>query len=259
VTHRAMFEGMNAHLWTATSGRLLWMTQPAWPSTMWQILSSDYDTHGSFYGVKKASEPVHVQLNSPDHAVAVINNTATAIPGMSIKARVFSLDNTLLAERDAKVDAGPIAVSKAFTLDLPSTLTLVKLEAHDANGKLLSENFYWPAPDPSALRGLNDLPRTRVEASTQSGLAGAETRVRITLRNSGKRAALATKLTVMNADGSQVLPAYFSDNYVSLLPGESRDIEVRYPSSAAKGRTTLAVRGWNVEPRSFSIARESRR
>jgi hypothetical protein len=53
VDHRAIFEGMNANLWTPNSGRLLWMTQPAWPSTMWQILSSDYDTQASFYGVKE--------------------------------------------------------------------------------------------------------------------------------------------------------------------------------------------------------------
>ena len=64
--HRAIFEGFNAHLWNPNSGRMLWMTQPAWPSTMWQILSSDYDTQASFYGVKKGSEPIHVQLNLPD-------------------------------------------------------------------------------------------------------------------------------------------------------------------------------------------------
>ena len=33
VEHRAIFEGFNAHLWSPNSGRLLWMTQPAWPST----------------------------------------------------------------------------------------------------------------------------------------------------------------------------------------------------------------------------------
>ena len=53
VDHRAIFEGFNAHLWSPNSGRMLWMTQPAWPSTMWQILSSDYDTQASFYGVNE--------------------------------------------------------------------------------------------------------------------------------------------------------------------------------------------------------------
>jgi hypothetical protein len=48
VGHRAIFEGMNAHLWKPNSGRMLWMTQPAWPSTMWQIFSHDYDTQASY-------------------------------------------------------------------------------------------------------------------------------------------------------------------------------------------------------------------
>ncbi|MFP5203984.1 MAG: glycosyl hydrolase 2 galactose-binding domain-containing protein, partial [Acidobacteriota bacterium] len=42
--HRAIFEGMAAHLWQPNSGRMIWMTQPAWPSTMWNFLSWDYDT-----------------------------------------------------------------------------------------------------------------------------------------------------------------------------------------------------------------------
>ena len=53
MDHRAIFEGMNAHLWAPNSGRMLWMTQPAWPSNMWEVLSSDYDTQSSYYGEKK--------------------------------------------------------------------------------------------------------------------------------------------------------------------------------------------------------------
>ena len=49
------------------SGRLLWMTHPAWPSNTWQIYSSDYDTPAAYYAVKKACEPLHVQLDLPDY------------------------------------------------------------------------------------------------------------------------------------------------------------------------------------------------
>ena len=48
VNHRAIFEGMNAHLWAPNSARMLWMTQPAWPSTMWQILDSRL-RHAGFF------------------------------------------------------------------------------------------------------------------------------------------------------------------------------------------------------------------
>ncbi|HKG13516.1 MAG TPA: glycoside hydrolase family 2 TIM barrel-domain containing protein, partial [Pyrinomonadaceae bacterium] len=57
ASHRAMFEGFNAHLWEPNAGRLMWMSHPAWPSMEWQMYSSDYSTHGAFFGVKKACEP----------------------------------------------------------------------------------------------------------------------------------------------------------------------------------------------------------
>jgi hypothetical protein len=91
-THRAIFEGMNQELWTKSSGRLLWMTQPAWPSTMWQILSHDYDTHASYYGTQKGSEIVHVQMSLADHRLALVNNGLTPIVGASLRARVLGLD-----------------------------------------------------------------------------------------------------------------------------------------------------------------------
>ena len=66
------------------------------------------------------------------------------------------------------------------------------------------------------------------------------------------RMAIETKLTVMNADGTQVLPAYFSDNYVTLLPGETRVIEIRYPSAKAD-KPSVALRGWNVTATSAEL------
>ena len=55
------------------------------------------------------------------------------------------------------------------------------------------------------------------------------------LENKGTAAALSNKLTLVNADGSRILPAYYSDNYVSLLPGETREVEIEYPGSAGEG------------------------
>ena len=63
-SHRAIFKGVNAGLWRTNSARVLWMTQPAWPSNMWQTYSSDYDTHASFYGAMKANEPLHILPSS---------------------------------------------------------------------------------------------------------------------------------------------------------------------------------------------------
>ncbi|WP_294258818.1 LamG-like jellyroll fold domain-containing protein, partial [uncultured Sphingomonas sp.] len=150
-SYRAIFEGMNAGLWTENSGRMLWMTQPAWPSSAWQIFSSDYDTHAAFYGVKKAAEPIHVQMNLPDHRVVLVNNTRDALKGVQVRARVVGLDGRSEGEQEAKVVANAEGVTPALNLDLASAMkrgaVLVRLEATDAGGQVLSTNSYWQAAD----------------------------------------------------------------------------------------------------------------
>ncbi|MFE8584692.1 LamG-like jellyroll fold domain-containing protein [Sphingomonas sp. NCPPB 2930] len=248
-SYRAIFEGMNAGLWTENSGRMLWMTQPAWPSSAWQIFSSDYDTHAAFYGVKKAAEPIHVQMNLPDHRVVLVNNTRDALKGVQVRARVVGLDGRVESDQETKIAANAEGVTPVLTLDLASAMkrgpVLVRLEASDAGGQLLSTNSYWQAQDDAGYRALTTMGAATVTASTALQGQGEETIANVTLTNSGTVPAIETKLTVMNADGTQVLPAYFSDNYVTLLPGESRVIEVRYPTAKAD-RPSVTLRGWNV-------------
>jgi hypothetical protein len=258
VDHRAIFEGMNAHLWAPNSGRMLWMTQPAWPSTMWQIFSHDYDTQASYYGVKIACEPVHVQLDLSNYEVAVVNTTTSPLPGVSLDASVYSLDNKLLLHHQEQKDAGANAVTSGFKLDLASSMSthvvLVKLVLRDASGRLVSQNLYWLAAASPSYRELGRLPAAQVSASAGSARAGDTIRVHVRLQNNSAAVALQNKLTLLNAaDASRILPAYFSDNYVSLLPGEAREIEIEYPASAAKGPPEIAIRGWNLSSQMIHV------
>ena len=258
VDHRAIFEGMNAHLWAPNSGRMLWMTQPAWPSNVWQILNSDYDTPSSFYGVKKACEPVHVQLDLSNYNVAVVNTTRDGRAGLSIGASVYSIDNKLLLHDEEKKDAGADAITDGFKLDVaplltPDTVVFVKLELRSAAGELVSENFYWLGAESASYRPLSRLAATSMAVTAKSTPLGDSVRVRVDLRNNGTSASLANKLTLLNSDGSRILPAYYSDNYVSLLPGESREIDIEYPVKQSKGTAQLSLRGWNTPTQTVAL------
>jgi Exo-beta-D-glucosaminidase Ig-fold domain/Glycosyl hydrolases family 2/Concanavalin A-like lectin/glucanases superfamily/Glycosyl hydrolases family 2, sugar binding domain/Glycosyl hydrolases family 2, TIM barrel domain len=258
VDHRAIFEGMNAHLWAPNSGRVLWMTQPAWPSNMWQILSSDYDTQASYYGTKKACEPIHIQLNLSNFNVDIVNNTTAPLPGLSVAAVVLSLDNKQLLQHEEKKDAAANAATNAFKLALAplfsNGVVLVKLELHNAAGQLLSDNFYWLASDSASYRQLNKLPAATLSATADSKRTGDTVRIHIHIQNRGTSAVLADKLTLLNAaDGSRILPAYFTDNYFSLLPGESREINIDYPASATQSAPQLALRGWNLPTQTIPV------
>ena len=93
---------------------------------------------------------------------------------------------------------------------------------------------------------------SREKRRSLARIDGAETVATITLANTSTTPAIETKLTVMNADGTQVLPAYFTDNYVSLLPGETRTVDIRYPTAKASS-ASVALRGWNVAASSVAI------
>jgi hypothetical protein len=265
VSHRAIFEGFQAHLWTQNSGRLLWMTHPSWPSNSWQIYTSDYDTPAAYYAVAKACEPVHAQLDLPDYRLTVVNTTREPQHSLRLRSRVVSLDNRVLLERLDKVDAPADNIAKLAPLDLKKTMekghvVLVELTLTDANGTALSSNTYWESRADEDLTRLSSLPNQPLELSAQSAQAPAQgsgptpgqpppegSVVKITLQNRGKTPALLAKVTLLSATGQRVLPAYYSDNYVTLLPGESRDINATCPAEGAQC-TKVSVAGWNVAP-----------
>ena len=250
-THKAMYEGFLAHLWTKNSGRLLWMTHPSWPSNAWQIYSSDKDTHAAYFGAKKATEPLHIQLNLPDNKLAIINTTRDNAAGLTAQTRVFSLDNRPLFSRDDRVDAVANQVTNLPAVPLDSLfasdpMVLVALTLRDANGAIMSDNFYWRGKETASYQALNNLPMVPVAVSLSAGKADdTDFMLVATISNSGKAAALNTKLTLVDEKGDRVLPAYYSDNYVALLPGETRQITVRYPKSMT-GKIGVMLRGWNV-------------
>ncbi|MEO5772669.1 MAG: LamG-like jellyroll fold domain-containing protein [Sphingomicrobium sp.] len=256
-THKAMYEGFLGHLWTKNSGRLLWMTHPSWPSNAWQIYSWDYDTHAAYYGAKKATEPLHVQLNLPDNELVVLNTTQQDAPGLTATTRVVSLDNRELFTRTDRLDAKANQATQLVAVPLDPLLAangmaLVQLKLADGAGNLVSENFYWRGKDTAAYQALNRLPRVPLSLSATSGIQQGERLVTATLANRGQAPVLNAKLTLVDAKGERILPAFFSDNYVALLPGETKTITIRYPASAGSA-AALRLRGWNAIEQEVTI------
>ncbi len=249
--HRAIFEGFAAHLWQPNSARLIWMTQPAWPSMEWNFLSSDYDTQSSFYGTQKACEPVHAQLDLTDSSVDLINlgNGLGEASLFNVQVRVVNLEGKVLDDRTTPVQAAANARTPVVKLDLDKLAdghaVLVVLNVTDAAGAKVSDNFYWWAKQEASLRELNGLSPARVTATAAVSTNGAESKASVTLKNSGDVPALMIKLTLKDAaTGKRILPAYYGENYVSMLPGETRTISIEFPAGSAKAG--IGLRGWNL-------------
>ena len=260
---RAMYEGRNAQLFHPTTAILTWMSNPAQPSFVWQLYHYDLEPNASLFAVKHASELVHIQFNEADGELQVINNLPEAVQGAVAHVAIYNLDGTLAYQHDTTVTAAADAATNLGKVEFPARLSAVhflSLELHDAQGKLISTNFYWHAqPEhPDDFTELEKMPMTMLEAAVEREDKDTTRVLTITLKNPTTGIALMTHLQLRRQHtGTRVLPAYYTDNYVTLLPGETKTITIEAAESDFSGEDALVVLdGWNatVSPESFSGA-----
>ena len=181
----------------------------------------------------------------------------TATPGLRWNARVTTLDNRTLADTRGTLTAVANGVTAGPVLDLAPLMAqgpvLVALSLTGPDGRVVSTNVYWRAANDAAFRAMDTMPKAAVTMSATSQRGSNDTRVTVELFNGAPVAALATKLTLLTADGTRVLPAFYSDNYVSLLPGEHRSVTIDVPGKIAAKIDSVALRGWNAHPTTAQV------
>jgi hypothetical protein len=249
---RAMYEGRNAQLFHPTTGVITWMSNPAQPSFVWQIYHYDLEANSSLYAVMHAGEPVHIQLNEGSGLVQVINNLPTPLNGAVARIRLYNLDGTLAAERSETLHAAPYRATDLAPLQVPRTISFLhflRLDLSDAEGKPLSSNLYWLNQqwNPDDFSDLEKMPGVSLKAEVERKDADGKSVVTVALHNTTTGIALMAHMQLRRSSGERVLPAFASDNYITLLPGESRTIQIEADLSSLKGENALvAVDGWNV-------------
>jgi exo-1,4-beta-D-glucosaminidase len=268
---RAMFEAYGRNKYTAT-GVIQWMLNNAWPSLIWHLYDYYLVPAGGYFGTKKACEPVHVQYSYDDNSVAVINGTYEALKGMKVTAKIYSIDAKEKASRDTKLDLAADSSTKAFELPAPEGLSstyFLKLDLHDAAGKLVSDNFYWLSTKPDVLdwagrsdtvytpqkefgdlTGLNSLPKAKLAITKVLHVNGAIQWIAISVVNTGDAVAFMVHPRLTRGKGGEdVVPVFWGDNYFSLMPGGKKSVTVQFDSSSLAGAAPeLVVDGWNLEP-----------
>jgi hypothetical protein len=245
-SHRAMFEAWNSKLWKNTSGILLWMTHPAWPSMIWQTYSWDFETHGSYFGAKKACEPLHVQMNLHDQKVIAINSSLQSYANVSVILKVYGIDGKDIYQYQKNITLGVNEKVDAFTADfstlqLPSVY-LVKLFIENDNHKMIAENSYWKANKVTAnFTSFNELTSVSLSGKIINSEKGESV---FEIQNNSSTPAIGIKLNIVNINNQILLPAYFSDGYFTLLPGEKKQLKVNYNESIKNIR--IKTDGYNV-------------
>lgn len=261
---RAIYEAHAANMESAAPGKpyprtgvIMWMTNPAQPSFVWQMYSHDLEAHASFYAVQHACRRVNVILNSETLDVVVANHTRTALRG-TVAVTLYDLNGKAFAGTSPRV--GGAAASDHTVVgsiapqlkDAPSDVAFVRLLFKDAHGAEPVRSFYW-IENPARAAGfvsLDDAPAAAVSvvARTRHGRDGLDLTVEV--ENTGRAMALMLHLQVYDTrTGERVLPATFSDNYLNLAGGESSTVRVRLDSGQTSRHPSIGVRidGWKID------------
>ena len=243
-SYRAMFESWNSRLWGDASGVLLWMSHPAWPSVEWQTYSWDYETFGSYFGSRKACEPVHVQMNLDDHDVVVLNTTTSPLDDMKVTLTCYDLAGKKISAKAVKeIDVPANSRKDLFRAELDGINGnfIVRLVLSDRKGKVVTINDYMMRGEGTEdFKALNSVGKAQIKARKVSSQDGV---LRYEITNTTGNIAFNLKFNLCDEKtGKIILPAYFSDGYFHLLPGEKRTLEVHSPSTGA-----IMVEGYNVD------------
>ncbi len=249
--YRAMFEAQSRN----RMGLLIWMSHPAWPSLVWQTYDYYLEPTAAYFGAKKASEPLHIQWNPLAESIEVVNYSGGNARGLSAHVEILNIDASLQWEQTVSVDSAEDSTVSPIKMEYPAGLTAVhflRLELKRAS-EIISQNFYWRGLQEGDYRALRDLPKARLEASTLEERRGGRWRLTTELFNSSKTPALLVRLkAVREHSGDRILPALYSDNYISLMPGERRTIWTELQVADTRGeQPRIVVTGFNsvTEPR----------
>jgi exo-1,4-beta-D-glucosaminidase len=267
---RAMFEAYRRNEYVST-GIIQWMFNNAWPSIYWHLFDWYLRPAGGYFGAKKANEPVHVIYSYDDRSVAVVNSnrSRSTLRGAHLVANVLDLNAATLYTRDTVIDIPRDSSMRVFTVSQPEGLSgnstyFVDLRLKSAAGETLSNNFYWlstrqdvlsdsstwymtPVNSYADFTQLREMTNATVTAAARFSNTGGMGRATVTLSNSTSAIAFFIRLQVTGKDGEEALPVIWEDNYVTLLPGETRRLSASYRvRDLGGGAPTLVLTGWNV-------------
>ena len=251
--HRAMFEAVNHRLWDITSGFTQWKINSAWADVQWQIFDWYLKPMVSYYFIKRANEPVHIQLGLLEPMVTVVNHSLEPRSGLKVRARVLDPAMRVLFDKQENAEVAANAYRDVFELPKLSELPpvyFVRLDLSDAAGKRVSDNLYWlPAQKGESMQALHSLPPVKLQATCKIEARDAEKLARVKVTNPTSQIAFFVQLALTQGrGGAEILPVLWDDNYFSLLPGESREVTATFATKdAGKAKPTLEVGGWNVE------------
>ncbi|WP_255547521.1 glycoside hydrolase family 2 TIM barrel-domain containing protein [Mucilaginibacter sp. dw_454] len=246
--YRGLMEGFSSHMWDWYTGSIIWKTQNPWSAMRGQMYDYYLDVNACLYGLHNGSAPVHIMFNPTDSTVKVVNNTFTNYKHLTATVKLYEINGeekpitTLFQDLDASSVADVINIRKELKTIAADHGAFLDVRLSEGQ-KILSDNIYWLADKYGQYSGLNEMASSKVMITAQQLSKG---KIAVTLSNpKAAPVAFFNRVSLINpTTKKRVTPVFYSDNYVSVLPGEQKTVVLDYNGPVAKPK--VSVRGWNL-------------
>jgi hypothetical protein len=278
--YRALMEGFSSHMWDWYTGVIIWKTQNPWTALRGQMYDYYLDPNACLYGLHAGSEPLHIMYDPIAGMTMIANNTFRTHRDLMMQVRVVDMagKSRLLSQQFFEV--GPTVAKNYLPIghgidQMRSKEGLfLSLRLVNTKQQIVSDNLYWLPDSTGNYSGLQHMPPATltVEASrigtnapsTEPDAAAASptvaatsasARITVTLRNpAGGPLAFFNRVSLVDPTTKQrLLPVFYSDNYVSVLPGESKTITLDYTPRPGAPTPQLEVEGWNMAEKYYEV------
>ena len=253
--YRALAEGFSAHSWDWYTGFIIWKTQNPWTALRGQMYDYYLDVNACLYGLRNGSEPLHVMCNPVDGMIFTVNNTFRSYHDLMIKTSFIDMEGKEIPGNNLMAEISPTSVQQYFpikeTIDKLRAKNgiFLKLQLENTKHEVLSENIYWLPDSTGNFAGLQQMQQANVTVTAHKV---SDNTVEVKISNpAGNPLAFFNRVSLVDPDtGKRLLPVFYDNNYMSVLPGTEKSIRLEY-NGKAKGKIT--VEGWNVKAQTVEV------
>ncbi|HEY4785486.1 MAG TPA: glycoside hydrolase family 2 TIM barrel-domain containing protein [Bacteroidales bacterium] len=256
--YRALIEGFSAHMWDWYTGVIIWKTQNPWTALRGQMYDYYLDPNACLYGLHHASEPLHAMYNPTDGMMTIVNNTFRTYHDFMLEVKAIDMKGKETLLGTLLVDISPTTVQKYFNIKDKldglrkdeGIFLMVRLMDHQK--QVASENLYWFPNSTEDYSGLQQMAAAQVKTEARK-VSDGKIEVKITNPANGPLAFFNRISLVNSQTRKRILPVFYSDNYISVLPGEEKTVTIDYSPSEVTGKALVSIKGWNVAEQLITI------
>ena len=251
------------------SGLLFWYHNCPMSQVCARMWDYSLEPTASLYHTQNALEPLHAQFDYLKNTVSVYNDYYQAFNNYKVSAEVYDLNTKKVWSKSQTINIPEDGVvNDIFTIDFPANITqvhFIKLRLYNEKGKEIANTFYWRSndkyegsktltgPTSSGFEDLSKLKQVQLKTRHQVYEENGRHFIKAEIKNTSSTLAFFTQLQLLDENKKPVRPSFYTDNFFSLLPGESKTILIETALEDMPAKPTFVVKGWNVKSKTFQL------